>query len=60
VIFFSPFIQKYKKSKQDLESTQSHEGNDAEIYDNIEFYTANIEGLTQELETLKGNKFFFF
>ena len=55
MIFFSPFIQKYKKSKEDLELTQSHEGNDAEIYDNIEFYTANIEGLTQELETLKGN-----
>jgi hypothetical protein len=34
--------------------------NDAEIYDNIEFYTANIEGLTQELETLKGIFFIFF
>ncbi|XP_052067462.1 dynamin-binding protein-like isoform X1 [Mytilus californianus] len=46
---------RYKKNKEELEIQHTEDGKSSEVHDNIEFYIANIEGLTHELDSLKEN-----
>ncbi|VDI29079.1 dynamin-binding protein [Mytilus galloprovincialis] len=48
-------LERYKKNKEELEIQHTEDGNSSEVHDNIEFYIANIEGLTNELDSLKEN-----
>ena len=48
-------LQNCKKSRDELQSQLSDSPEDAEIHDNIGFYDANIDGLTEELNKLKGS-----
>ncbi|KAK3591896.1 hypothetical protein CHS0354_005105 [Potamilus streckersoni] len=52
-------LENCKKSKQEMEKRimNMNEGEEeqAEIHDNLQFYEDNIQGITQELKTLKEN-----
>ncbi|XP_052800094.1 dynamin-binding protein-like isoform X2 [Mya arenaria] len=51
---FEQDIQDCEKSRGELEQMkQTLGGNDKEIHDNVQFYTDNIKGLKQELNTLR-------
>ena len=49
-------FQNCKKSKAELEMMKQNveDGDTTEIHDNIQFYDENIQGITIELEMLKG------
>ena len=49
-------FQNCKKSKAELELMVKNvqDGDTSEIHDNIEFYNDNIQGITNELDMLKG------
>ena len=53
-------LQKHSSAKQELEQMLLvvDESDRAEIEDNIAFYDANLSGLSQELEQLKGERRF--
>ena len=64
--YFPPFIsaclcfnlQTCEKSQRELQQLQANVGEgDVEIFDNIQFYTDNIRGLTDELSTLRGKEY---
>ena len=53
---YDHLFQSCKKSKAELELMEQNvqNGDTTEIHENIQFYTDNIQGITEELEMLKG------